>query len=131
MGLWLWFLLWRSLLETLETLDFTIHIGSTPTFLYFDLYLNTAYAALYVYYMYIYICICKLNSCLKSVQQCSMLIYADVTRSFTFTRSSDSIYIYIYIYIYITGSKSATTRNLIGYWTKRSVCITRAVYITR
>ena len=30
---------------TLETLDFTIHIGSTPTFLYFDLYLNTAYAA--------------------------------------------------------------------------------------
>ena len=29
----------------LETLDFAIHIGSTPTFLYFDLYLNTAYAA--------------------------------------------------------------------------------------
>ena len=23
---------------TLETLDYTIHIGSTPTFLYFDLY---------------------------------------------------------------------------------------------
>ena len=33
---------------TLETLDHTIHIGSTPTFLYFDLYLNTAYAAHYV-----------------------------------------------------------------------------------
>ena len=32
----------------LETLDFTIRIGSTPTFLYFDLYLNTAYAAHYV-----------------------------------------------------------------------------------
>ena len=30
-------------LPTLETLDFTIRIGSTPTFLYFDLYLNTAY----------------------------------------------------------------------------------------
>ena len=30
---------------TLETLNFTIHIGSTPTFLYLDLYLNTAYAA--------------------------------------------------------------------------------------
>ena len=31
---------------TLETLDFgTLYIGSTPTFLYFDLYLNTAYAA--------------------------------------------------------------------------------------
>ena len=34
---------------TLETLDFTFHIGRTPTFLYFDLYLNTAYAAHYVY----------------------------------------------------------------------------------
>ena len=33
---------------TLETLDFTFHIGRTPTFLYFDLYLNTAYAAHYV-----------------------------------------------------------------------------------
>ena len=29
----------------LETLDFTIHIGSTPTLLYFDLYLYSAYAA--------------------------------------------------------------------------------------
>ena len=28
-----------------ETLDFTIRICSTSTFLYFDLYLNTAYAA--------------------------------------------------------------------------------------
>ena len=37
----------------LETLDFTIRIGSTPTFSYFDLYLNTAYAAHYVH-----ICIC-------------------------------------------------------------------------
>ena len=35
---------------TLETLDFTLHIGSTSTFLYFDLYLNTAYAAHYVYF---------------------------------------------------------------------------------
>ena len=33
----------------LKTLDFTFYIGSTPTFLYFDLYLNTAYAAHYVY----------------------------------------------------------------------------------
>ena len=33
---------------TLETLDFTIRIGSTLTFLYFDLYLNTGYAAHYV-----------------------------------------------------------------------------------
>ena len=34
----------------LETLDFTIHIDSTPTFLYFNLYLNTAYAGHYVYF---------------------------------------------------------------------------------
>ena len=34
----------------LETLDYTISIGSTPTFLYFDLYLYSAYAAHYVYY---------------------------------------------------------------------------------
>ena len=33
----------------LEMLDFTIHIGSTPTFLYFNLYLYSAYAAHYVY----------------------------------------------------------------------------------
>ena len=33
-----------------ETLDCTIRIGSTPTFLYFDLYLNSAYAAHYVYF---------------------------------------------------------------------------------
>ena len=31
----------------LETLDHTIRIGSTPTFLYFDLYLYSAYAAHY------------------------------------------------------------------------------------
>ena len=36
--------------STLETLDFTIRIGSTPTFLYFDLYLNTAYVSHYVYF---------------------------------------------------------------------------------
>ena len=33
----------------LETLDYNIRIGSTPTFLYFDLYLYSAYAAHYVY----------------------------------------------------------------------------------
>ena len=36
----------------LETLDYTIRIGSAPTFLYFDLYLYSAYAAQYVYYLY-------------------------------------------------------------------------------
>ena len=33
----------------LETLDYTIRIGSAPTILYFDLYLYSAYAAHYVY----------------------------------------------------------------------------------
>ena len=32
----------------LKTLDFTFYIGSTPTFLYFDLYFNTAYAVHYI-----------------------------------------------------------------------------------
>ena len=32
----------------LETIDFTIRIGSTPTFSHFDLYLYSAYAAHYV-----------------------------------------------------------------------------------
>ena len=34
----------------LESLDYTIRIGSTPTLLYFDLYLYYAYAAHYVYF---------------------------------------------------------------------------------
>ena len=33
-----------------ETLDYTILIGSTPTFLYFDLYLYSSYAAHFVYF---------------------------------------------------------------------------------
>ena len=36
----------------LETLDHTIRIGSTPTFLYFDLYLYSAYATHNVYFGY-------------------------------------------------------------------------------
>ena len=36
--------------ETLETLDFTIHIGSTLSFLYFDFHLYSTYAAHYVYF---------------------------------------------------------------------------------
>ena len=38
----------------LETLDYTIRIGSIPTFLYFDLYLYSAYAAHFVYFTKIY-----------------------------------------------------------------------------
>ena len=38
----------------LETLGYTIRIGSTPTFLYFDLYLYSAYAAHFIYFNTIY-----------------------------------------------------------------------------
>ena len=44
---WYWFLSDEG--PMLETFDYTIRIGSTPTFLYFDLYLYSAYAAHYVY----------------------------------------------------------------------------------
>ena len=36
----------------LETLDYTIRIGSTQTFLYFDLYLYSAYAAHYTFILF-------------------------------------------------------------------------------
>ena len=39
-------------LANAQTLDYTIRIGSTLTFLYFDLYLYSAYAAHYVYVQY-------------------------------------------------------------------------------
>ena len=44
----------------LETLDYTIRIGSTPTILYFDLYLYSAYA---VHYVYIYPISCAVYKC--------------------------------------------------------------------
>ena len=51
---WLGFFIYSLFLSnegsTLETLDYTICIGSTSTFLYFDLYLYFAYAAHYVYF---------------------------------------------------------------------------------
>ena len=49
----------------LKTLDYTIRIGSTPTILYFDFYLYSAYAGHYVYYIYsiyIYIYRCFKNN---------------------------------------------------------------------
>ena len=39
---------------TISWLDYTIRIGSIPTFLYFDLYLYSAYAAHFVYKLVIY-----------------------------------------------------------------------------
>ena len=38
----------------LETLDYTIRIGSIPTFSYFDLYLYSAHAAYFVYFTFVY-----------------------------------------------------------------------------
>ena len=49
LGFLIYFLFLSDEGPTLETLDYTIRIGSTPTFLYFDLYLYSAYAAHYVY----------------------------------------------------------------------------------
>ena len=43
-------LMFHNISIMLKTLDFTIRIGSAPTFLYFDLYLYSAYAAHYVYF---------------------------------------------------------------------------------
>ena len=37
---------------TLETLDFSLCIGSTPIFLYFDFYLYSAYAAVSTLHLY-------------------------------------------------------------------------------
>ena len=56
----------------LETLDYTIRIGSTPTFLYFDLYLYSPYAAHYIYKiindMQLYYC--KKTSLLHNMRSC-------------------------------------------------------------
>ena len=48
----------------LETLDYTIRIGSTTTFSYFDLYLYSAYAGHYVYLKH-FICTYKKNGILQ------------------------------------------------------------------
>ena len=56
----------------LETLDYTICIGSTPTFLYFDLYLYSAYAAHFVY-LSVCLSICVSISVPVSVYLCICL----------------------------------------------------------
>ena len=54
----------------LETLDHTIRIGSTPTFLYFDLYLYSAYAEHYVYFNWIKAPLHGENFIMQIVLQC-------------------------------------------------------------
>ena len=39
-----------SITQILETLDYTIRMGSTPTILYLDLYIYSAYTAHYAYF---------------------------------------------------------------------------------
>ena len=66
---------------TLKTLEFTIQIGSTQTFLYLDLYLYSAYAAHYVYnywfivYIYIYIYIYIYDSIYMNLNFILIYIY--------------------------------------------------------
>ena len=64
----------------LETLDYTIRIGSTPIILYFDFYLYSAYAA---HYVYLY---------RATLMSCGTAKHVSL---------DCNIYIYIYIYIYI------------------------------
>ena len=52
----------------LKTLDYTIRIGSIPTFLYFDLYLYSAYAA---HFIYIYVT-------LRCVVLCTCVVFCYV-----------------------------------------------------
>ena len=47
----------------LETLDFTIRIGSTPTFLYFDLYLKSEHCLHGTLRLFHYFYISKLYAC--------------------------------------------------------------------
>ena len=49
LGFFIYFLFLSDEGPRLETLYFTIRVGSTATFLYFDLHLYSAYAAHYVY----------------------------------------------------------------------------------
>ena len=74
---------------TLETLDFTIRIGSTPTFLHFDLYLNTAYAAHYF------------TKCLSLYSTC-LSVFRNQRKN---TRSE-----HIYIYLCSQWFREATVR---------------------
>ena len=49
----------------LETLDYILRIGSAQTFLYFDLYLYSSYAAHYVYREGNFVCVPKTNTVLS------------------------------------------------------------------
>ena len=68
--------------QTLETLDYTIRIGSTPTFLYFDLYLYSAYAAHYVYY-FNSIAFLGLNPCNSVVIERSEVCWQELRKMFS------------------------------------------------
>ena len=71
----------------LETLDYTIRIGSTPIILYFDFYLYSAYAA---HYVYLY---------RATLMSCGTAKHVSL---------DCNIYIYIYIYIYYMHTHTYT-----------------------
>ena len=80
----------------LETLDYIIRIGSTPTILYFDLYLYSAYAAQYVYIYTNTVNFSRFRSryhlrLLTESAHCEFLVHK-------------LILLYIYIYIYSSSS---------------------------
>ena len=58
----------------LETLDYTIRIGNTPTFLYFDLYLYSAYAAWHYVYYNISVCSMQVMNLSRTVKKLDLSI---------------------------------------------------------
>ena len=100
-------------------LDYTVHIGSTPTFLYFDLYLYSAYAAHYVYYVIerlvkvlreLEIAISQLQKhCNFSFSQTSIRV------SITVSKHGKRFLFLNYIYVYLSSRPAQSTgRRLAG-----------------
>ena len=78
LGFLIYFLFLSDEGPTLETLDYTIRIGSTRTFLYFDLYLYSTYAA-HIYTRiinkpYVNTCVCTYVFMIR-VYICTMYVY--------------------------------------------------------
>ena len=93
----------------LETLDYTIRIGSIPTFLYFDLYLYSAYAA---HFVYIHMHICSHWAC---TVQCT------VSHAFTVSYTGSIILHMILLYsvlcfvFFLTEVNSKAPKQIIVY----------------
>ena len=79
---------------TLETLDFTIRIGSIPTFLYFDLYLYSAHATHYVYFKISHDCVKQSEPC-KFCYRTFFYVRVLNTRQWTSLRVLNTAYVYV------------------------------------